>query len=614
MLALVAMGIAIGVFTWRYPLGGLALALNTTLFRTPLQEVVLAYLPGAPVTYTAYSAVFFVPTALALLGRMVHRHLAWPGVQRRRPPLIGMPDVWPVALLFLLAYGITYSPDRSLGFAITAKYASMVLLFYFLGRSWVWLASNPKKDIESFVKWTIAFALIAGLTALLSPRPVPFGDINWRLSIAGVSAIPFALLMGTGVLYALVLLTTHWTSGPLSKLVMALSLGFLAFCLLSSNTRGVLVSTILGACYVIIALSGGPRNWASARPGLRAAIVVAGAAVVLGLLTALWPPLRFKFHEIAAWGGTVGYRSFFITQALELFKESPVIGLGTGAMTVYLGDYVHNIFLELGAENGILALITFGIFMATLFYLCADSLRRGPSLGMLLVSASLVYYLACAQFSFTLHHLKHLFLMAGFAVGLWVRPASGVAGEVRGHAYRSRQEGGLTCTRDAARYKFLPLALLGLAMSAVAIGVASGLWRGCLALAGVLLVVAGLAWELAYRGLFGWRPMATVSLLLVLALALSIPDRQIVLARQPVLKKQYVVHWTRIAGSQGDIYWLQRAAYALGRLGAPEALDTLEPLLASPNPELQAAVREALNRLQRLPGASHGKTAPKYSP
>lgn len=71
------------------------------------------------------------------------------------------------------------------------------------------------------------------------------------------------------------------------------------------------------------------------------------------------------------------YRFLFYENALEVFLENPIFGVGTGGWRANYdgpdqsdGDnlYPHNIFLELGAENGLVGLVPFIMLAGVAFY------------------------------------------------------------------------------------------------------------------------------------------------------------------------------------------------------------------------------------------------------
>jgi O-antigen ligase len=85
---------------------------------------------------------------------------------------------------------------------------------------------------------------------------------------------------------------------------------------------------------------------------------------------------------------SVQERSAFWNGAVELIKEKPLFGWGPFSFRyayenfqkTFLGnaDHPHNIFLKIGAENGLIAMTAFGLFLLTILI---TTLRRFPELS-----------------------------------------------------------------------------------------------------------------------------------------------------------------------------------------------------------------------------------------
>lgn len=130
--------------------------------------------------------------------------------------------------------------------------------------------------------------------------------------------------------------------------------------------------------------------------------------------------------------------------ALEMFRDRPLLGVGAGNYTVHFDEYVdrvgstardyraddearypHNLFLELGAEGGIVALLSFlAVMAATLillhrarrrFLATGDPLLAGLAAGM---AIALIGYLVSSLFLHG-HFQRYLWLVVGLAAALY---------------------------------------------------------------------------------------------------------------------------------------------------------------------------------------------------
>lgn len=130
--------------------------------------------------------------------------------------------------------------------------------------------------------------------------------------------------------------------------------------------------------------------------------------------------------------------------ALEMFRDRPVLGVGAGNYTVHFDEYVdrvgsaardyggtdaarypHNLFLELGAEGGIVALLSFLAVMAATLVLLHRARRRFLAAGDPLlaglaaaVAIALTGYLVSSLFLHG-HFQRYLWLLVGLGAALY---------------------------------------------------------------------------------------------------------------------------------------------------------------------------------------------------
>jgi len=103
--------------------------------------------------------------------------------------------------------------------------------------------------------------------------------------------------------------------------------------------------------------------------------------------------------------------------AYEAFLAHPVVGAGYDIIRRDYG-YAHNLVLELASEMGLVGLVSFlWILIVALARIRSYFRWRSARLPATVATALMVTTLVQAQFSFTLWHLKPLFLAIGIA--LW---------------------------------------------------------------------------------------------------------------------------------------------------------------------------------------------------
>jgi O-antigen ligase len=111
----------------------------------------------------------------------------------------------------------------------------------------------------------------------------------------------------------------------------------------------------------------------------------AGALLVAAAAIALFPPLRA--HLITAHGSAFSERNETFQLAIQAFKEHPLLGLGPGGFGPYAAGrlywspnegwkIVNNLYLELLAETGIIGLIAFLAFIASLLYSALKAIMK----------------------------------------------------------------------------------------------------------------------------------------------------------------------------------------------------------------------------------------------
>jgi putative inorganic carbon (HCO3(-)) transporter len=284
------------------------------------------------------------------------------------------PTVLPVLLLgILIGLSLLASPDQADGVSKAMRYA-LFITFFFLVTQLAATVDAATRVIRVIVlsgavaaAWGV-FAFISGAEARAGG---PIEDPN-----------DFAFLMATLIPLCFYLFVQErrmrWLWGIAGVLLIA--------AVLATLSRGALVG--LAALFV----------WAVVTrriplTGVAAALVT--LISVLALAFTFWGPLindRIERKGNIA-GKNVESRQAYWSAALSMSADNPWLGVGPGRFGEESGDYirenpivipnpvVHNSYLEILAENGILALMCFLAFLAVTWRLLTGAYRRAKDEG-----------------------------------------------------------------------------------------------------------------------------------------------------------------------------------------------------------------------------------------
>jgi O-antigen ligase len=253
---------------------------------------------------------------------------------------------------------------------------------------------NPKAII-----WSLLIALPVTIIVSLAQVPAsglvldPSGQVSHGLGVDYVDAVLLAVLCLAVCLHA----------G--SRLIRVASiLGFVLSC-------AVIGATFFLNAWIAIALAISVMVWQ--RAGLRGVMALTGigmfVAVVMGGGLGELLSVRFGGYDLD--------RLRLWTDALHIFWLRPVLGVGSGNLTSYVETYssfslltviagyhqVHNSFLEILAEIGVLGFTLFAAFLFRVLRLLSSptpvdsssqATLRSAGLGMLAASSGMAFFAA----------------------------------------------------------------------------------------------------------------------------------------------------------------------------------------------------------------------------
>jgi hypothetical protein len=303
-----------------------------------------------------------------------------------------VPPHWPSYFLPLAAFmattllSLAFSPDPAIGTHPIEKF--VLFPMGLLASTFV----TSESRAEQAYKLLLAVAVVSAVTAIaqfatLETVFLRTGDIaddptllkrvtgplgHW-MTFSGVQ-----LLVWCAAIPAITVLNRKWLA--------AITLISLAIVL--SNTRGVWLAAAAGFAFVALAL---PR---------RIVITVILPVLVVGLLAS---PLIFRRVRMSFDTGlaTNYSRVVYLTVGTQMIKDHPLLGVGPervddefpkyykGDLTNFYYGHLHNDFVQIGAERGLLCLAAFIWFLVELYRSLFAALRRSdekakwPVLGSL---------------------------------------------------------------------------------------------------------------------------------------------------------------------------------------------------------------------------------------
>jgi O-antigen ligase len=333
-------------------------------------------------------------------------------------------DYLVLLLVVLLLVGSLYTPDPMMGLAKTGRFAALVVLPYFLAR--VILVTPGRFHLLASAILYLAVAL-AGVMVIthLAPGVVPQflnseHTASSRAQFLDANQVPLATFLAIGTILAFVKKKQH------GALLTLPAIALLLYATLLTGTRSpILALGVVGILYLASIFVRSPS-----RAMLVTLIVALGFTVLVssGLYQSLPNWNRF---EVAATDRDVDpsiqSRHYLADQAIVMFLDNPLTGGGTAS----LSGYPHNIFLELGAENGLVGvavMVTLILLVARCTWIYLFRSRRlddNVRTVAFLVLFPFIALLVIKQFSFDLTMHKDLFIFLAAVVNLsqFVSPA-----------------------------------------------------------------------------------------------------------------------------------------------------------------------------------------------
>ena len=350
-------------------------------------------LPG----FMDLTILFGVLTIMGISLRMIK------GMSKRRLMQFAIPKefIIPYCVLVLFMFiSLTYT--KSLNFA-TDKFLRFATLTTLAAFAPVLIFDN----MNSVKRFLYVLVFISSAMSIVAVAIAEIATGFGFRSALGSNYLALGRATGVSILALSLYLISAAKTRPM-KLIGCALVGLNLFGLLYSGGKGPLITLVVTMLAVLVF----HMNRREAKKYIVVLLLLSLTTVVLMLaLPGYFDTIKYRLSVIDPFRG-VDIRESSAAQRLDLFNAAvnaiadyPILGTGFGGFSDYSGygsgigraSYPHNIFLEIGSELGIFALLAF----LTLISFCLLRLFRYSRLR------GNLYHLACAAFALFLYMLMN---------------------------------------------------------------------------------------------------------------------------------------------------------------------------------------------------------------
>ncbi len=308
--------------------------------------------------------------------------------------------------IFFIYYvtGVFYTPLKEVGMSRVAVFAYHTLFPFYL------LLFIERETALKIFRWTFIIASLLAFLTLCFPTWTPYKE---RASLIGKGLITYGRFYGLSALLGIE--SYFYEKRRTIRYFYLISLVFIAISLFLTGTRGALVSLVAGLLFYFFFFA--PLS--IMKKGFILLLLLIG---VVGIITLGHKGIaKYRILAIAVIDASVYLRLVMWKEAFKVFIENPITGIGTGGFSVnlgqfLLGNYPHNIIIEILAELGLIGLILFigflwGVIKNIIFLVKhSDDSKTKRITGLCL--SLIVYTFISAMFSSTIGENKEFFILA----------------------------------------------------------------------------------------------------------------------------------------------------------------------------------------------------------
>ncbi|HEX7118537.1 MAG TPA: O-antigen ligase family protein, partial [Longimicrobiales bacterium] len=304
--------------------------------------------------------------------------------------------------------GVTYSGQPEYG---TFKATAYILENAFMVSLAALFYGDPDR-IERFLKALAASGWLLGLIAGAWLLEAGF-EMMGRLHPESYNPLQFARSVAMSIIGCFAVFLIRYRRGEFRPTALAFVPVGLGLMLLSGG-KGPLLS-LVASLIVLIFLAQKTRSLAvrALRMGAILLVLAAGAVAAFPFLPVAVQERLMPTLSQTAYAGSIGARIDRMAHGWRMFREAPILGHGTGSFVFggQIGDYPHNILLELLSENGLIGLFLWtGLLCVGLLAVHRgirsqtrlSSVAQPTAVATAAVTALLVLSIVAAMFSFNI--------------------------------------------------------------------------------------------------------------------------------------------------------------------------------------------------------------------
>lgn len=325
-------------------------------------------------------------------------------------PRLSVTNVFFTLFLLNILLGVLYSPLKEIGMNRAFLFA------YAVGIPFYSLLFLEKEAVIKLFRWVLLVAfLFAFLTFFFGKKALSEN----RITLIGTGMITFGRFYGLATIIGFESYFAYRNMKSRLRYVYLLGVVLIAVSLFLTGTRGALVSLIVAFGFYVAFFA--PISLRKKVLTIFMLLVVSGVI----LLFAQKGIAKYRILAINLAGSSVKFRLIMWKEAIKIFVQNPVFGIGTGGSSIdmgqfLLGTYPHNMLLEVLAEQGLIGLILFMglVFGAvkTFIWLFHQDEKTRRVAGLCL--SLFIYTFVSAMFSSTIGGNKEFFLLIAIIEGL----------------------------------------------------------------------------------------------------------------------------------------------------------------------------------------------------
>jgi O-antigen ligase len=330
--------------------------------------------------------------------------------------LLNAPVIATTALAVLMIVRLGASPAQAYGSVKVRLFIAENLVLLVAGIA----VARYGRHFRLLLVWLV---VVACATAVVLAHSLAVGqaqeNVGGRFSVdQQASPIGLGRDAATGILVC-VFLVLAARSTPVLRVLALGALPLIAVSFIAAGSRGPVVGLTVGLLTLLVLTLRERRT--RIRVVLVALAAAAGALLVAQLVPGQDIERSFSVFTGSGGGFSSNGRSELWHAAWQTFQQHPLLGIGVGgfASVVPLDLYPHNIFLELGAEVGILGVVAVVVVVlggVRALWRAHRSAALRPEVA--LVAALLAAAFVNAQVSSDVTANSMLWLAAGLALGL----------------------------------------------------------------------------------------------------------------------------------------------------------------------------------------------------